>query len=106
MEGAFKSAVLHKELPASSRLAKIMWTSPPVGWWKLNTDGVFSNVSLQASSRGLIKYNRGDWLVGFSARFDGISALDAEFHTVLKRLVLAWNQGCRKVILEVDSLQV
>ena len=46
------------------------------------------------------------WIKGFKYNIGRCSAMEAELWVVLQGLRLTWNDGYRKVYLEVDSLMV
>ena len=74
------------------------------GWVKINTDGMFkANIKL-AGCEGLIRNQWGGWMGGFTHKLGSCSITDVECWGILNGLQLAWEIGCRKVILEADSL--
>ncbi|CAL8156404.1 unnamed protein product [Prunus armeniaca] len=45
----------------------LAWDFPPVGWWKLNTNGCRKGEEGIICTGGLIRNVNGDWIGGFSA---------------------------------------
>ncbi|XP_055960979.1 uncharacterized protein LOC126672148 [Mercurialis annua] len=89
----------YKKLP-------IHWYCPNPGWTKINTDGSFNAQSHIAKAGGLARNESGGWIGSFSMCIGKDSVLGAEFRGVYFGLLLGWNLGVRKVIMEVDNKQV
>ncbi|KAL4335727.1 hypothetical protein GQ457_07G012090 [Hibiscus cannabinus] len=92
--------------PAVSQAHCVCWQPPTSDWLKLNTDG--SRVSPEgfASCGGIVRNDNGEWIVGFSKYVGIYSIVVAELWGVFEGLALAWTRGFRKILLEVDSLDV
>lgn len=59
-------------------IKQVRWEKPGSGWMKLNTDGS-SNESLDtARGGGLIRDERGNWVVGFSRKIRKTNSFAAE----------------------------
>lgn len=53
-----------------------------------------------------MKFYNGQWISGFACNLGSCSSEMAELHAVVSGIVLAWNSGCRNVILECDFTEV
>ncbi|CAI9115790.1 OLC1v1016785C1 [Oldenlandia corymbosa var. corymbosa] len=76
---------------------------PPPGWLKLNTDGSYNTISQEARAGGLIRNEEGGWVKGFTMNVGTTTVTGAELWGVWQGLILAWEIGARKIIVEVDS---
>lgn len=83
----------------------VMWTPPPVGWIKVNTDGSFRDSS-RAGFGGVFRNHEGIFIGGFSSKVVVCSAIDAEILAVLEALQVAWVRRWTHVWLETDSTLV
>ncbi|KAL4346674.1 hypothetical protein GQ457_17G015250 [Hibiscus cannabinus] len=94
------------DAPVVSQALQVRWQPPVSVWFKLNIDG--SRVSPEgfASCGGVVRTSSGEWIIGFSKYVRICSTVVAELWDVFEGLVLAWTKGFRKVVLEVDSLDV
>ncbi|WVY92797.1 hypothetical protein V8G54_000170 (mitochondrion) [Vigna mungo] len=83
------------------------WRCPPSGWVCLNTDGsVFENRRTGCSRGacgGLVRDSAGCFLGGFSVNLGPTSVTLAELWGVVHGLKLAWDLGCKKVKVDIDS---
>ncbi|KAK8502048.1 hypothetical protein V6N12_003397 [Hibiscus sabdariffa] len=85
--------------------AAVSWTRPPVGWHKLNSDGALDSRNGIVSCGGLIRDDRGSWLIGFSKRIGICSILEAELWGIYEGLFAAWSIGSRYLLVESDCLE-
>ena len=74
-----------------------------MGWVKLNIDGAVTRNPGASSAGGLIRNDQGCWLKGFSANLGRSSNIAAELWAILLGLRLAWEQGYRRVVIELDA---
>lgn len=81
----------------------IAWLKPPIGWFKLNTDGAVDRVEGKAAAGGLIRDSSGRWLQGFGFHIGSCTVPAAELWGLCSGLYLCWNLGIRKVQVEIDS---
>ncbi|KAL9304836.1 putative ribonuclease H domain-containing protein [Arabidopsis thaliana] len=81
----------------------IAWTKPPEGWVKVSTDGASRGNPGPAAAGGVIRDEDGLWVGGFALHIGVCSAPMAELWGVYYGLLIAWDQGFRRVELEVDS---
>lgn len=49
-----------------TRMVFVKWMKPPLGWFKLNTDGSSVQQRKVAGGGGVIRDGFGNWVVGFS----------------------------------------
>ncbi|KAM1599401.1 hypothetical protein ACFXTN_021985 [Malus domestica] len=85
------------------QIISIHWIRPPIGRYKINTDGSCKDPFSHISAGGLIRNSEGDWINGFAANLGRETVMEAELWGVLMGLTIAWDEGCRDVILECDS---
>ncbi|CAL1353808.1 unnamed protein product [Linum trigynum] len=83
--------------------AMIGWTSPPIGWYKLNTDGAAQSNPGIITAGGVLRDHNGDWVGGFCSKIGTGTALLAELWGILQGLDLAWRKGIQFLILESNS---
>jgi ribonuclease HI len=82
----------------------IKWVSPPLGWFKLNTDGSsLGNLGL-AGGGGVIRNHVGDWVGGFSRAISITTSVQAELRAFKDGLNLAIDLGILNLKIEMDSL--
>lgn len=82
------------------------WTPPPLGWIKLNTDGVSKGNPGPASGGGLFRDPSGTFLSAFIFTCGSCNAQTSELWAVLHGLRMAKRLGFQKIIIEVDSTVV
>ncbi|XP_048422575.1 uncharacterized protein LOC125469371 [Pyrus x bretschneideri] len=85
------------------QIISIHWIHPPIGRYKINTDGSCKDPFRHISAGGLIRNSEGDWIKGFAANLGRGTIMEAELWGVFMGLSIAWDEGCRDVILECDS---
>ncbi|KAL9443990.1 hypothetical protein AB3S75_017211 [Citrus x aurantiifolia] len=83
----------------------IHWMPPPWPWCKLNTYGSCKNDG-EAGAGGVIRDSVGHWISGFCMRIGESSTLMAELWGLYQGLILAWDTGIKRLLVEVDSLCV
>ena len=82
----------------------IKWVSPPLGWFKFNTDcSSLDNPGL-AGGGGVICNHVGDWVGGFSRAIGATTSVWAELRTLKDGLKLAIDLGILNLEIEMDSL--
>lgn len=57
---------------------QIRWEKPASGWLKLNTDWSFDDLLGNAGGGGLIKYEQGNWVAGFTRKVGKANSFIAE----------------------------
>ena len=70
---------------------------------KLNIDGAFSQINKATACGGLVLDAMGKLIKGFSMILDDGDALLAEIWAMIIGLRVAWDTGCRNLIVESDS---
>lgn len=70
---------------------------------KLNTDGVAHGTPDITGCSGIIRDHIGQWQYGFMANIGMGNALEAKASGLCHGLNLAWCQGYRRVLVELDS---
>lgn len=83
----------------------IGWRPPPWPWCKLNTDGSCKSIGV-AGAGGIIRGASGNWISGFCMKIGEASVIMAKLWGLHQGLILAWNTGIRRLLVEVDSLSV
>ncbi|XP_050222138.1 uncharacterized protein LOC126672232 [Mercurialis annua] len=106
MQASQSCVLLAKKATKEKTTVSIGWSCPPMNWVKINTDGAFDQRTGIAKAGGLVRNAMGNWLGSFSMTIGYDSVLGAEFKGAYHGLLLAWNLGCRRVILEVDNKMV
>lgn len=83
------------------------WRKLLEGWIKVNLGGSVNLVNGEAQCGGLLREFRGKWLWCY-AKAMGSSAnpWEAETWGVLEGLRLAWDKGFKRVIVELDVLNL
>ena len=72
------------------------------GWIKINFDGLVAQ-NRKASCGGLLCHSQGEFLVRLSTNLGMCLISVVEIWGAYYRLFLAWDNGYRKVMLELDS---
>ena len=75
----------------------ISWSLPDEGWIKINTDGSVNQY------RGLLRDDIGQYVAGFAVNLGFCPITVAEIWVAFYGLHLAWQEGYKQVILELDS---
>ena len=97
---------LHQAALGSSCHEEVIgWTMPQEGWIKLSSDGLMPN-NQRASCGGLLRNSLGEFLGGFAANLRVCPITVVEARGVYYALLLAWNKGFRRIVLEMDSTSV
>lgn len=78
------------------------WTAPPQGFVKLNVDGSRDRLTGLITAGGAIRNAKADWLNGFMLKIGIGSVLEAELWGVFRGILLARDNGFRKVWIEPD----
>lgn len=84
-------------------IRSLKWCLPPENKFKVNVDGsVRRNL---AAAGGLIRDDKGNWILGFVEGSDNCSVLMTEILAIRKGLKFAWERHLPLVIIESDSSQ-
>lgn len=70
----------------------------------LNSDGAYRISLGQATAGGALRNASNRWLGGFSMQLGACTSYRAELWVVYKGLLLAWELGFKRIIIQVDSL--
>lgn len=89
--------------PVSRPVRQIRWEAPPWGVVKVRTGQ--GNPGM-AGAGGLIRGSAGEWFCGFQAHLGTCTNTAAELYAVRLGLGLAWQEGFRNVVCEVDAQMV
>ncbi|XP_070020091.1 uncharacterized protein [Nicotiana sylvestris] len=57
---------------------KVKWQPPPRNWYKLNFDGAFNKSCLHGGVIGIIRNNKGEWILGYYEKYPTTSPIQAE----------------------------
>ncbi|WZZ66780.1 hypothetical protein YC2023_078150 [Brassica napus] len=96
----------HKQVIGARMERQITWTRPMSGWCKLNTDEASKGNPGLAAAGGVIRDENGRWKGGFAINIGICSAPLAELWGVYYGLCIAWDNGIRRLEVEVDSESV
>ena len=72
------SSLPHKSLKPNWKSLFISWKPPPLGFFKLNTDGSTKGNLGMVGASGLIRDHKGNWISGFSRNIAFTHSLAAE----------------------------
>lgn len=87
----------------AKELVSIAWEPPRESWCKLNIDDSFKATSNSATYGRVLCNSSSVWLCGFVANLDNGCSVLAEVWGLFHGLQLAFNSGCKKLIVESDS---
>ncbi|CAL1413418.1 unnamed protein product [Linum trigynum] len=82
---------------------EIGWLPPLAGWDKMNVDGAANGSQGPAGAGDILRNAEGRWTGGFVCNLGSCSTILAELWGIYHGLGVAWQQGCRTLILETDS---
>ncbi|KAK5771808.1 hypothetical protein PVK06_048052 [Gossypium arboreum] len=71
----------------------------------LNTDGAVHSVSGLSAVGGVLRNNKGEWILGFNCFLGKCSPVNVELWGLLDGLRIAQKQGYNKVIIRLDNLE-
>ncbi|XP_070035071.1 uncharacterized protein [Nicotiana tomentosiformis] len=87
-------------------MIKIKWEKPPTGTVKLNIDGAFSKITLEAGLGGVFRNSNEYWTVGFHKSGHAASAMQAELMALHECLKIAKEMKFLKIEIETDSTEI
>ena len=95
-----------KNAPIKNITTHIGWTPPPVGFFKLNTDGSTKENPSLAMASGLIRDHNRSWITSFTKSIGFTHPMAAELWGLREGLVLAKNLNIRNLLIEIDAKAV
>lgn len=98
-----QSEDLREVVNSSTTVTRVTWEPPQLGWVKVNVDGAVTRNRTRAGCGGVITDHKGNWIVGFTQMLTQCTVLEAKEWGVYKGLLLAWEHGFKRVIVESDS---
>ncbi|XP_057453233.1 uncharacterized protein LOC130745107 [Lotus japonicus] len=103
---AFLRALSAEDDAQGHNYIRSVWKPPPQGSIKLNTDGSWKQGSNQVGGGGLFRGPDGVWVRGFVSLDTGDNAFLAEVRALRDGLHIAWAQGYKDIIVEMDCKEV
>ncbi|XP_019234668.1 PREDICTED: uncharacterized protein LOC109215104 [Nicotiana attenuata] len=85
---------------------KVKWHPPPRNWYKVNFDGAFKNESLHGGISGIIRNNKGEWMLGYYEKCQIISPIHAELLALRQALQTIIREKFTPCELETDATEV
>lgn len=82
------------------------WEKPDINWVKLNSDGSSRGNPGVASSGGLIRNERGEWICGFARRIRITTSFAAELWGLREGLLQCLSLNLSSVLLELDAKSI
>ena len=79
------------------------WGKPPLGWFKLNTDGASFGNRRKTGGGGLIRDSLGNWVKGFSRSIGYVLSIMAKFWALRDGQRLASDIGIQNLEVELDA---
>ncbi|KAE8665796.1 hypothetical protein F3Y22_tig00112528pilonHSYRG00017 [Hibiscus syriacus] len=75
---------------------------------KMNTDGASQGIPGIAGAGGLLRNEKGEWVMGFAAHLGVCTSVAAELYVIRTglALALAWKYGYSSIVCEVDAKSV
>ncbi|KAL4353303.1 hypothetical protein GQ457_06G005280 [Hibiscus cannabinus] len=104
VEGCKRAFIANQRAPSRS-IVQSCWCTPSLGWIKLNVDSSVSTRDYRAGVGGVLRNDRGRWLLGFSRFLGHCDSLLAELWAIHDGLLHAWDSGYARVELESDCLE-
>lgn len=87
-------------------LTHVGWKPPPLGFYKLHTDGSARGNPGRASAGGLLRDHNGAWIGSFSRDIGYTHSMAAELWGLRDGLMLARTLNINKIMIEVDAQNV
>ncbi|CAN1800814.1 Putative ribonuclease H protein At1g65750 [Linum perenne] len=85
------------------RMTNVKWSPGPRGWQTLNVDGSVDRQSGRTAAGGLLRDHSGRCDLAFTMNLGVCTITRAEMRGAIEGLGRAWNEGARKVNLQMDS---
>ncbi|CAN1121361.1 Putative ribonuclease H protein At1g65750, partial [Linum perenne] len=104
LSSSWKAGQLGREAPSLAREAQLIGWRPAVeGWCSLNSDGSLYSRSNRAVTGGLIRDHEGRLIASFASNLGSCSIMRAELRGIIDGMLLAWEKGVRKLVIQTDS---
>jgi ribonuclease HI len=102
---AYKLSMIVEEQARTERIQQVSvaWLPPPSGWVVLNSDGAARTNDKTAGCGGVLRDDRGMWLVGFAKALGDTTAYMAELWGIYEGLKLAKHRGTTRIEVRTDS---
>ncbi|CAN1732114.1 Putative ribonuclease H protein At1g65750, partial [Linum perenne] len=91
------------EIDRRRRETLISWIPASDDWITVNMDGSVLQPQSQAAGGGIVRDSHGNKIAAFSANFGRCSIMRVELRAAALGLETAWDSGCRKVNIQLDS---
>ncbi|XP_019224525.1 PREDICTED: uncharacterized protein LOC109206186 [Nicotiana attenuata] len=85
---------------------KVKWHPPPQDWYKINIDGAFNEENLHGGISGVIRNNRGEWMLGYYKKCESISPIHAELLAFRQALQTIMKENFTPCEIETDATEV
>ena len=85
---------------------QVRWTSPPVQWVKLNSDGSSMGNPGRAGGGGIIRNAEGKWIKGYARSIGNTTSIAAELWALRDGIQLCLELNLPAVIIELDAMLV
>lgn len=85
---------------------QIKWTPPPLGWFKLNSNGSSEGNPGKVGGGGLIRNSEGIWISGYARNIGSASSVLVELWALRDGFALALSLGLTHLVVELDALVV
>ena len=101
----FLPSQIYLTLKAPARLTQklIRWERPAAGWLKLNTDGSASETLGVAGGGGVVRDERGNWVIGSARNTGRASSFTAELWALRDGLSICFARNFLMVEVEMDA---
>ena len=83
-------------------IKQVRWERPGEGWLKLNTNGAANAMMNSAGAGGVVRGDKGNWVVGFSRRNGNTNSFAAEAWGLRDGLLLCNQMNLNDIIIELD----
>ncbi|KAK9991878.1 hypothetical protein SO802_026863 [Lithocarpus litseifolius] len=87
----------------SRAIIQVRWISPPINWYKLNSNGSFLENPRLAGGGGLIRDDKGDWIKGYARAIGITTNVAAESWALRDGIRLCIALKIPVVIIELDA---
>ena len=84
-------------------IKQIKWEKANTGWVKLNTNGSADIAAGTTGGGGLIRDDRGSWIMGFTRKIDKADSFLAETQALHDGLLLCNQLKFNAVMVELDA---